>query len=559
MSSTTPSFHKATPTELCREPHVCLSDISTVFHHDPQLHSSWGADEGSNRSILAFKLLVMASGVRQCIRDITPYLVYLVFISTLGPLQFGYHLSELNAPQDVITCKNASAAADVRSRANSQLPQCIAMNEAQFAALSSMFVLGGFAGAITSGPVAGAYGRLLAMRLTSAFFILGSCLATLAGTVPILSTGRFLAGIGAGASTVIVPIYISEVAPPKERGLFGSMTQVAINIGILITQTLGYYLSKGSLWRIILAAGAGLGLIQGLGLCFFPESPAWLAAHKNSQQAVRTLQRIRGQGSSIAEEIEGWDVRKEAEEEERLLVDPDTPVRRASSISKASSKCVVHVGFFELIRDPFYRPAIIAVIGIMCAQQLCGINSIMMYSVSLLHGVLPITSSLLTIMISIVNLLTTLACAPLADKIGRKACLLVSIAGMGTMSLGLALALRWELKLLSAISVLLFVAFFAAGLGPVPFMMASELVGTEAVGATQSWALGANYIATILVAQFFPILNTLLNERLGGRGWAYFVFAGLAAACFVFVGLKVPETKGKQDPDEVWGRVRRVD
>lgn len=90
-------------------------------------------------------------------------------------------------------------------------------------------------------------------------------------------------------------------------------------------------------------------------------------------------------------------------------------------------------------------------------------------------------------------------------------------------------------------------------------MMASELVGTEAVGATQSWALGANYVATFLVAQFFPILNTFLNERLGGRGWAYFVFAGLAAACFVFVSWKVPETKGKKDPDEVWGRVRRVD
>ncbi|KAH7360170.1 general substrate transporter [Rhexocercosporidium sp. MPI-PUGE-AT-0058] len=500
-----------------------------------------------------------STGVRQCIRDVTLYLVYLIFISTLGPLQFGYHLSELNAPQDVITCKKTSIADEVGSQPDSRLPQCIPMNEAEFAALSSMFVLGGFIGAITSGQIAGSYGRLLAMRITSVFFVLGSCLATLAGTVPIMSIGRFLAGIGAGASTVIVPIYISEVAPPKERGLFGSMTQVTINIGILITQTLGFYFSKGSLWRIILAVGGGIGLVQGLGLCFVPESPAWLAAHKNPQQAVRTLQRIRGQGSSIAEEIEDWNVDKDVEEEERLLVDPESRERRPSTTSKASSKSVAHVGFFQVIRDPFYRPAIIAVIGIMCAQQLCGINSIMMYSVSLLHGVLPITSSLLTIIISVVNLFTTIACAPLADKIGRKTCLLVSISGMGTMSLCLALSLRWEFKLLSAISVLLFVAFFATGLGPVPFMMASELVGTEAVGATQSWALGANYVATFLVAQFFPILNTFLNERLGGRGWAYFVFAGLAAACFVFVSWKVPETKGKKDPDEVWGRVRRVD
>ena len=127
------------------------------------------------------------------------------------------------------------------------------------------------------------------------------------------------------------------------------------------------------------------------------------------------------------------------------------------------------------------------------------------------------------------------------------------------MSLLLALSLRLEIKVLSAISVLGFVGFFATGLGPVPFMMASELVGQEAVGATQSWCLGANYVATYIVAQFFPILNSWLNDRFGGKGWAYFVFAALAALSFAFVGWWVPETKGKKDPDEVWGRTRRVD
>jgi MFS family permease len=435
------------------------------------------------------------------------------------------------------------------------------MNEAEFAALSSMFVLGGFAGAITAGPFSTNYGRLLAMRMTSVFFVLGSVLETLSGTVPVMSIGRFLAGAGAGASTVIVPLYISEVAPPKERGLFGSLTQVMINSGILITQTMGYFLSKGSLWRIILGVGACIGLVQGIGLFFVPESPAWLAVHKDSQVAIRTLQRIRGKGYSIAEEIEAWEGDKDVAEAESLLNSPPRPStpRRGSSTSTKPQKSVPHVGFFQVVRDPLYQPAIIAVIGIMFAQQFCGINSIMMYSVSLLAGVLPYSSAGVTILISVVNLITTISCAPLADKIGRKACLLLSISGMGTMSLLLALSLRMEIKILSAVSVLLFVAFFATGLGPVPFMMASELVGQEAVGATQSWCLGANYVATYIVAQFFPILNTYLNERFGGKGWAYFVFAGLAAASFGFVGWWVPETKGKKDPDEVWGRVRRVD
>ena len=414
-------------------------------------------------------------------------------------------------------------------------------------------------GALVAGPVSTSYGRLLAMRVTSLFFILGSVSETFAGTLPIIGIGRFLSGVGAGASTVVVPLYVSEVAPRKGRGLFGSMTQVTINLGILATQTLGYYLSKGSYWRIILGVGAGIGLLQGVGLFFVPESPAWLAAHTSADRAVKTLQKIRGAGNSIDEEIEDWDLSKSTAEEERLLHDPESTSRRASTASKASFKSVPHIGFFAVIKDAHYRPAIIAVIGIMVAQQFCGINSITMYSVSLLSGVLPVSSSLLTIVISIVNLLTTIACAPLSDKLGRKSCLLLSVAGMGSMALCLAFSLIFEVEVLSALSVLVYVGSFAVGLGPVPFMMASELVGQEAVGATQSWCLASNYVATYLVSQFFPIINTRLNERFGGHGWAFFIFAFLAVGSFAFVAFKVPETRGKTDVDEVWGRERRID
>jgi len=195
----------------------------------------------------------------------------------------------------------------------------------------------------------------------------------------------------------------------------------------------------------------------------------------------------------------------------------------------------------------------------MFAQQLCGINSIVMYSVSLLADLLPVSSALLTIVISFVNLVTTVACSPLPDRLGRKTCLLVSIIGQGTSSLALALSILFGVKILSAISVLFFVGFFAVGLGPVPFMIASELVGQEAVGATQSWCLAANFVATFIVAQFFPIVNKALNVAIGGQGWIYFIFAAVAAGSAVFVFWKVPETKGKRDADEVWGRTRRLD
>lgn len=430
------------------------------------------------------------------------------------------------------------------------------MNEAAFATISSMFTLGGLIGALCAGPFSSRRGRLPAMRITALLYIVGSLVETLSGAVAVMSVGRHVSGLAAGASTVIVPLYISEVAPPNGRGLFGVMTQVSINVGILLAQTLGYFLSHGGAWRGILGIGVCIATGQALGSLAIPESPAWLAANGHVTTAKRILQKIRGQGFDIKEETRVWDEgANEPGEEESLLAQTDGVAPDPCAVYSHP----VHLGFVEVVKDARSRPAIVAVVGVMFAQQLCGINSIIMYSVSLLADLLPISSALLTILISTVNLVTTIACSPLPDHLGRKTCLLLSIIGQGSSSLVLAFSIVYGIKILSALAVLFFVAFFAVGLGPVPFMLASELVGQEAVGATQSWSLGANYIATFLVAQFFPIINTALNNTLGAHGWVYFVFAVLAAGSAAFVSWKVPETKGKQDVDEVWGRARRVD
>lgn len=429
------------------------------------------------------------------------------------------------------------------------------MSEAAFATISSVFTLGGLIGALCSGPLASKRGRLPAMRATAILFVIGSLIETVAGSVFVMALGRLISGIGAGGATVIVPLYISEIAPPNERGLFGSMTQVSINVGILSTQVLGYFFSYGHAWRWVIGVGIFLAAAQVVGLLAVPESPVWTAAHGDATQAKRTLQRIRGQKVDIQEEVIGWgeDINGE---EQGLLAQSDG----ADGTGVAGGRTVpVHLGFFQVVKDPMYRPAIIAVVGVMAVQQFCGINSIIMYSVSLLADLLPISSALLTIIISVVNLAMTLACSPLPDRLGRKTCLLISVVGQGTSSLVLALSIVFEYKSLSAIAVLFFVAFFAVGLGPVPFILASELVGQEAVAATQSWCLAAAYVSTFFVAQFFPILNTALNNALGGHGWVYFIFAAVAAVSTVFVSWKIPETMGKKDLDEVWGRTRRLD
>ncbi|KAK4224687.1 actin-domain-containing protein [Podospora fimiseda] len=497
------------------------------------------------------------------LREVTPFLVLLIAIATLGPLQFGFHLAELNAPEDVITCQQKSSSTlgkimALAGKGASDKTDCIPMSKSDFAAISAIFTVGGLLGALTSGPFTSARGRRLPMQLTAAFYLIGSIVETFAGSVPTMMIGRFLTGTGAGASTVIVPLYISEVAPPTQRGFFGAFTQISINVGILITQTLGFFLSHDSAWRLILGTGIVIAVAQALGLVLIPESPSWTASAKGDiALARRVLQRIRGKGSNIDEEVDGWGQGsgKPPSEEERLLAQEDSTSTEASGPGLLSPSAVhsprAHLGFLQVIQDPITRPAIIAVVGIMFAQQLCGINSIIMYSVSLLKDLLPFSSALLTIIISIINLVTTIAASTFPDRFGRKTCLVASIIGQGSSSLALALAIQFELKFLSALAVLLFVAFFAAGLGPVPFIMASELVGPEAVGATQSWALGASYIATFLVAYLFPIVNAALNEALDGAGWVYFIFAGFALLSAAFISVKVPETKGRRDADEL--------
>ena len=371
----------------------------------------------------------------------------------------------------------------------------------------------------------------------------------LAPNLPTIAIGRFLSGVGSGASLVVGPIYISEISPSAARGALGAMTQIFTNGGILISQVLGYFLNYDSMWRVVFGAASILGTLQLLSIFLAIESPEWLGANGRPEDARRNLRRIRG-GSLDSEEAKRWGTVDEATAEEQSLLGNGRPheVRAGPKAESATT-----VGIFEVARHPDHSKAIIAVVAVMLAQQFCGINSVIMYSVSFLKDLLPTAAGLITVAVGALNLVVTIACSPLSDRLGRKACLLLSIAGMGINAFILALSMILKVQILAGIATLLFVASFAVGLGPVPFILASELVGPEAVGATQSWALAANWIATFCVAFFFPILNRALA---GGK--VFFVFTALAFVFFAFISWWLPESRGKQDADEVWGRERRA-
>lgn len=208
------------------------------------------------------------------------------------------------------------------------------MNSTQFGLVSSIYTLGGLIGALVIGMLASnpsnsskgtppktsragslfsklsspPSGRLGQMRLITLLFILGPVFEALAPGIWVLVMGRFISGLGSGAALVVVPIYLAETAPPNEKGLFGALTQVMTNVGIVSAQLLGYFLSYGNMWRVVFAVAGGIGVVQILGLCFVPESPKWLAEKGQVDEARRILKRVRGRGVDIEEEMKEWEV-----------------------------------------------------------------------------------------------------------------------------------------------------------------------------------------------------------------------------------------------------------
>ena len=201
------------------------------------------------------------------------------------------------------------------------------MNSGEWGLVNSMFTPGGLLGAISAGPLAMKYGRLLTMRCTTVFFMIGGLMEALAPHIAVLTIGRFISGIGAGAAIVVVPIFISEVAPPTEKGMFGALTQIMINLGILIAQLIGYFLNRGQLWRLVLAAAGAIGLVQLVALLGAVESPKWMADHRSPHEARQTLRKIRGHGVNINAEVEAWPGGEGEEDREGASL-PYTPVYR---------------------------------------------------------------------------------------------------------------------------------------------------------------------------------------------------------------------------------------
>ena len=338
-----------------------------------------------------------------------------------------------------------------------------------------------------------------------------------AQTLAFFIVARLLGGLAVGIASILSPMYIAELAPAKYRGSLVSLNQLAIVIGILVAFFSNYMLvgTGQNNWRWMLLVMAAPAILLFFSLFLVPESPRWLVARHQNDEALKVLLKTSGELSAPTELKEIQQTLQSQEE---------------SSYSELFS--------------PKIRPLLFIGIILAVFQQITGINTIMYYAPKIFASVGQSSDLALlqTIAIGGTNLIFTLVAMTLIDRFGRKRLILFGSAGMTLMLAGLSVL--FFLKQTSGIMVLVFIlgyiSFFAASLGPAVWVVTAELFPNRLRSKGMSIAIVSLWIACAIVTISFPIML----EKLSG-GITFLIFALICFANLIYVSRYVPETKGK--------------
>lgn len=486
--------------------------------------------------------------------QLTGRLISTIMIICLGSLQFGYHMAELNSPESIISCQTSRPGKIPYNESwfgSHNFAECIPLTPEKVGLVTSIFSIGGLIGSFYIGTFADTLGRKNTSLLHCTIYFIGSILNGLSNSYYMLLVGRFIAGLGAGAALVVTPIFINEIAPPDYRGFLGSMNQVSVNVGILFTQLLALVWCDNNNWRLLLIMGAVIALFNFLFIALYvEESPMWLLNKGLSGKAAAVLQTLRGGDYSLARnEINRWRNPGTIENDSLLNSSADDDVNEEFAANGDSS-----VPLETYLKSSEYRNSKVVATGILILQQFCGINSIIFYGVSVLVAIFPKHAIFINCLISVVNVVVTFGAAPLTDKLGRKPLLLSSVTVMGILTVIMGIGIIYSSSILSITGTFSYITFFAVGLGPIPFLLVSEVTQPKAKALAQSWGTTMNWLATFIVGFFFPIFK---NSWIGGG--VYFIFTFMCIVSYIFIKYCVPETKGATSYEEVWGLSIRTD
>jgi SP family facilitated glucose transporter-like MFS transporter 1 len=402
-----------------------------------------------------------------------------------------------------------------------------------WALTNSLFVFGGMFGAFSSKYVLEIFGRKKGILFHYIFSALGGILVLLAPqftnatfAIGCVMTSRFLYGVQGGMMCGIIPTYLNEVSPAALRGSCGVLNQLCITIGILVAQTLGFrqLLGTKDTWEFILAFPLVVSLLGGfIMLFFFSETPKALLITNKDEDATRlVLQRLRNR-TNVDDEIE--ELSREA--------------KQGNSSEEAMS-------FKELFQSKQLRMSLITSLVLQLTQQLCGINAIFFYSDGIFRRASIADEHIQYAIFAtgFINVVCTIAVVPLIEKLGRKPLLVYPMVIMviDFFLLTACMLLQSRNIVFSYLSIgciILFICCFAVGLGPIPFIYATEVFPQEARGAALAVCMTLNWIANLILSLSFEYLVKYLAD------FTFLVFAVIVGFAVIFLFKKLPETKNK--------------
>ncbi|XP_073957471.1 glucose transporter 1 isoform X2 [Choristoneura fumiferana] len=455
-------------------------------------------------------------------QGLTFFLSYAILAAVLGMLQFGYNTGVINAPgrnienfmKDVYKDRYGK---DIQEETVARL----------YSIAVSIFAIGGMLGGFSGGMIANRFGRKGGLLLNN---ILGISGASLMGFTKIshcyemLFFGRFIIGVNCGLNTSLVPMYISEIAPLNLRGGLGTVNQLAVTVGLLLSQVLGIeqILGTDEGWPILLGLAICPAILQLLLLPACPESPRYLLITRQwEEEARRALRRLRA-SNQVEEDIEEMRAEERAQQAE-------------ASISMR-----------ELLCSPTLRAPLLIGVVMQLSQQLSGINAVFYYSTSLFtsSGLTEEAAKFATMGIGAIMVGMTLVSLPLMDRTGRRTLHLYGLGGMFIFSIFITISflikemIDW-MSYLSVVSTLSFVVFFAVGPGSIPWLITAELFSQGPRPSAMAIAVLVNWMANFVVGIGFPSMKTLLEN------YTFLPFSVFLAIFWIFTYKKVPETKNK--------------
>ncbi|MDT7773633.1 MAG: hypothetical protein QOC67_2557 [Pseudonocardiales bacterium] len=389
----------------------------------------------------------------------------------------------------------------------------------------SGLLAGAMLGAGLAGKLADSLGRRRLILGAGAVFTLGTLGAALSGTAALLVGFRFVMGVGVGIASVVVPMYLSELAPKEIRGKLTSLMQLLVTVGIFVAYLSDYALSGSGAWRWMIGLGVVPAVLLMVGIYTQPESPRWLVVNKGSaDEAEQVLISLRGDEKEAAAELAEIQesAAKEAEQSEPLRL-------RALTTGRL-------------------RPIFVVGMLLVFFQNFVGINTIIYYAPTLLTNVGFVASGaiLANVGIGAVNMLMTLPAMRLIDVAGRRPLLLYGALGMCAAMILLAavnlagLSKGPVLLGITLVGITLYVASFSISWGPVQWVALPELFPLRIRAAAVGVCVIFNWLFNLIVALVFP---SLLDRF--GAGANFVFFAVMTALAFLFVTKLMPETKGR--------------